>query len=307
MSKIQEALRRLQSSQPPGSTSPKPGADVAKVSLATVDDRKSASSERLDFSTSNKVLRLDRDGLMRAGLIPPEEDSHVLATQFRQIKRPLIRHAFGKRATKVEDGNLIMITSALAGEGKTFTSINLALSMARERDHSVILVDADVAKPHVSSIFGISDEPGLLDIIEDSSLSVESLIMPTDVDGLSILPAGRPRPHATELLASSRMEEIAAALATVAHEPIILFDSPPLLQTSESSVVATLVGQIVVVVRADSTSHEALQMALKTLGQERAVSMVLNQARDGGNDFQYGYGYGYAATSEYPDGDREQV
>lgn len=305
MSRIQDALRRLQSSQPPAPPQSKAEASTTDVRPAGLAERPANPSERVEFSTNNKVLQLDLEALLKAGLIPPEEDSHVLATQFRQIKRPLIRHAFGKRATKVDDGNLIMITSALAGEGKTFTSINLALSMAKERDHSVILVDADVAKPHVSAIFGVSDERGLLDIIEDPSLTVESLIMPTDVDGLSILPAGPPRPHATELLASSRMEEIVEALATVAREPIVIFDSPPLLQTSESSVVATLVGQIVVVVRADNTSHEALQMALNTLGQERAVSLILNQARDAGNDFQYGYGYSTAA--EYPDSARERI
>lgn len=304
MGKIQEALRRMQSTQPPSSPPSEKRVGTTDVRLASLAERDVNQSDRKEFSTSKNVLCIDRGALLKAGLLPPEEDSHVLATQFRQIKRPLIRHAFGKRATKVDDGNLIMITSALAGEGKTFTSINLALSMARERDHSVILVDADVAKPHVSSIFGVSDEPGLLDIIEDPSLTVESLIMPTDVDGLNILPAGCPRPHATELLASARMEDIAAALAIVTHEPIVIFDSPPLLQTSESSVVATLVGQIVVVVRADSTSHEALQMALKTLGQERAVSLILNQARGGTNDFQYGYGY--STGSEYPGDPRKQ-
>ncbi len=302
MSKIQEALRRIQSAKPGGV--PRPTADrEAELQIAKLAARQAQAEGAVPcFSQSAHTLHVDADALRDAGLIPPDEDSNQLAAQYRQIKRPLIRHAFGKRATKVADGNLIMITSALSGEGKTFTSINLALSMARERDHSVILVDADVAKPHISRIFGIAEEPGLLDAIEDAGRSVAELIMPTDIDGLYVLPAGQPRPHATELLASSRMEQIVQELGTITHEPIVIFDSPPLLQTSESSVVASLAGQVVVVVRANHTSHDALRAAMKSLGPDRAVSMVLNQCRDAGQTFQYGYGYS-SEKSRYPDED----
>ena len=94
----------------------------------------------------------------------------------------------------------------MAGEGKTFSSINLALSMAREKDHSVLLVDADVAKPQTSEIFGATDEPGLLDLLEDSKMKPKSAILQTDVPGLTILPAGRSRESATELLAERTHE-----------------------------------------------------------------------------------------------------
>ena len=195
-----------------------------------------------------------------------------------------------------------MVTSAVAGEGKTFTSINLALSMAQERDHTVVLVDADVAKPHVSNAFGVAEEPGLLDLLEDSSYTPQSLVMATDVERLYVLPAGAPRSNATELLASDRMEIVARALGNISEQPIIVFDSPPLLQTSEASVVATMTGQVVMVVRARKTSHHAVLTALSMIGEERAVNLVLNQAVDAGSDyhygFEYGYGYGYGYGSQ---------
>lgn len=300
MSKIQEALLRLQTTSPRQSTVKETSVDAVPPEPLADTGESPLSKANASFATSNKILKINMMKLRNAGLIGPEQDSNLLAAQFQQIKRPLIRHAFGKRSTKVEDGNLIMITSAFAGEGKTFISINLALSMARERDHHVIFVDADVAKPHVSEVFGLASEKGLLDFIEDDSLIVNSLIIPTNIDGLSVLPAGRPRPNATELLASSRMEQLTRALAAITHEPIVIFDSPPLLQTSEASVVSHVVGQIVVVVRADQTSHEAVRMAVGLLGSDRAVSVVLNQALDGGMEYQYGYGHTSATPGHVP-------
>ena len=300
MSKIQKALSRIQAAG--ASTKPKPAAKKWKfekpassetVQVAQLVERDFDDDSDLSFSTNDKTLAVDQQVLRDEGLIAPDYHVNLLANQYRKIKRPLIGHAFGKRATKIENGNLIMVTSALSGEGKTFTAINLALSMAQERDHSVILVDADVAKPHVSDIFGVREEDGLLDLLEDDRTDVNSLIMPTDVDSLYVLPAGRPRPHSTELLASSRMDDVSELLGTITSEPIIIFDSPPLLQTSEAAVVASIVGQVVMIVRADHTSQDAVKSALSQLSDEQAVNLVLNQVRDGADDTQYGYGYGY--------------
>jgi exopolysaccharide/PEP-CTERM locus tyrosine autokinase len=191
-----------------------------------------------------------------------------------------------------------MVTSAMAGEGKTFTSINLALSMAQERDHEVLLVDADVAKPHVSEMFSVTNEMGLLDVLEDPEISVETLVLPTDVDGFRILPAGRARLHATELLASSAMEDVIETLAQLSKGQIVVFDSPPLLQTSEAKVLSSLAGQVVIVVRAEETAQDAVKMALTLLDDGQAVSLVLNQVRAGFGEYQYGSGYGYGNSKQ---------
>jgi len=301
MSKIQEALNKIESSRSSSSDG-----DGARSSHGRSDDSMAVATlvdPSLDgehtFHPSGKSLQVDQDALRQAGLIAPDYHEEMLANQYRDIKRPLIRHAFGKGATQIEDGNLIMVSSALAGEGKTFTSINLALSMAHERDYSVLLVDADVAKPQTSQIFGASDEAGLLDALENPGHRIESLVLPTDANRLCILPAGKPRHHATELLASSAMKRIMMTLASLNTGQIVILDSPPLLQTSEAKVLAGLVGQIVLVVRAEATSQDAVLRALSTLDEDTAVNLVLNQARSGFRTSQYGYGYGYGYGDGY--------
>lgn len=288
MSKIHKALNKIQGSQKTPRKSSDKNSDSAII--AKLVDRAVGDDDSVD--SNNRMLHFDQEALRDAGLIAPAYHAEMLANQYRDIKRPLIAHAFGKRATRIERGNLIMVTSALAGEGKTFTSINLALSMARERDHSVLLVDADVAKPHISHMFGAENEPGLLDVLEDSERDLRSVILPTDEPGLSMLPAGKPRANASELLASDAMEGVVAALSSSTTRRIVILDSPPLLQTSEAKVLARLSGQIAMVVRAEHTHRDIVESALATLSEEQAVNLILNQARFAPNKYQYGYGYG---------------
>jgi exopolysaccharide/PEP-CTERM locus tyrosine autokinase len=290
MSKIQEALKRLQSTDRPRDRSE----SVARVTDRVVDNDDTAS---LSYERPGIVIEVDEEALREEGLIAPGTYEREIADQYRQIKRPLIASAFGKRATQVEDGKTVMVTSASSGEGKTFTSINLALSMAQERDHSILLVDADVAKPHISRIFGVGEELGLLDIVENAEIVPESLVIDTDIDGLSILPAGQPRENAAELLGSNRMEQVVRDLAARFPNRIVLFDTPPLLETSESKVLLELAGQVVVVVRAEHTTHGAVHEALHLIKEEKAINFVLNQTRGkSGQGSYYGYGYGAGAN-----------
>jgi protein-tyrosine kinase len=240
---------------------------------------------------TDKLIRVDRQALRGEGLMPPEHQERALADQYRQIKRPLIANAFGRDTQRLTKGQLIMMASAMPGEGKTFTSINLALSMALEKDVSVLLIDADVAKPHISRTFGVINEPGLLDLLRDESAQVESFIVPTDVPGLSILPAGSRSDTATELLASQRMEHIARCLIERDPSRIALIDSPPLLLTSESRALAQAAGQIVMVVRAGYTPQQSVLDAISYLGEGKSIGLVLNQsvaATPGGYYYSYG-------------------
>lgn len=242
----------------------------------------------------NRLVKVDQDALRACGLLPAPEQARELADQYRAIKRPLIQAAFH---APVEEGplpQLIMIGSALPGDGKTFTGVNLAFSMAREKDHSVLLVDGDVAKPHVSKLFGVDQEPGLLDLLTNPELDVRSVILPTDVPGLSLLPAGTQSESATELLASDRMAEVVSQLAAIDPSGIVLFDSLPILLTSESRVLTTLMGQIVLVVKAGETPQQAVMDALEAIGSDKKVWLVLNQAElSGPLGYYYGYRYGY--------------
>lgn len=241
-------------------------------------------------AASDKLVHVDPQALRAAGLAPPEHQQRELADQYRNIKRPLVGAAIGRGTRRLDRGQLIMLASAMPGEGKTFTSINLALSMAKEKDISVLLVDADVAKPHISNTFGVAREPGLLDVLHDPTSNVESFILQTDVPNLSILPAGTRSEMATELLASLRMEETVNYLAQSNPNRIVLIDSPPLLMTSESRALAHWVGQIVVVVRAGFTPHRAVLDAISQLENEKSISLVLNQSKFTSTPYYYGYG-----------------
>lgn len=291
MSKIQQALNKIKNRKSVAAATGRSGvANVGQRDSGSGDSKTlAAGSEDTANFRRIEILEIDRTQLLEAGLIAPESQAHRIANQYRDIKRPLIAHAFGKRAIQVSDGSLIMITSALAGEGKTFTSINLAISMSQEKDHSILLVDADVARPRLSEIFGVADEPGLLDVLEDHDIGAESVIFPTDVDGLSFLPAGQPRENATELLASSRMDELVTYLISRDPGCITLFDSPPILQTSAAKVISSLAGQIVLVVWAEVTAQGAVAAAIASIGEDKAINLILNQARSASSGYQYGY------------------
>jgi len=241
---------------------------------------------------NSRRVELDLVALNAAGLLTPHAPRSHLADQYRVLKRPLISNAMGKGADTVKHGNLIMVTSALPGEGKSFTSVNLAMSIAAELDHTVMLVDADVARPSVLRMLGLPAGPGLLDLLEGKA-DMADVLMRTNVDKLTLLPSGTPHPRATELLASEAMNQLLDDMATRYPDRIIIFDSPPLLLTTEARVLATHMGQIVMVVAAGRTLQGSVQQALAAIERCPVKMMVLNkaEARIAGG---YGYGYGYA-------------
>jgi protein-tyrosine kinase len=243
----------------------------------------------------SRRIEIDLDALASAGIVSPNAPRSQIADQFRVIKRPLISNAMGKGASVISNGNLIMVTSALAGEGKSFTAINLAMSIATELDNTVMLVDADVARPSVLRVLGLPPSAGLLDLVLDESLDMSSVLLKTNIDKLSILPSGTPHERATELLASDAMIRLLENMASRYPDRIIIFDSPPLLLTTESRVLASHMGQIVMVVRAESTLQSDVQHALSAIEACQVKLLVLNQARAvsrGGYGYGYGYGYG---------------
>lgn len=246
------------------------------------------------------LLVLDFEQLREASIVPPEDLAPNLANEFRRIKRPLLKSAFGKGDEKIDQGNLIMLCSALSGEGKTFTSMNLAMSVALERERTVLLIDADVAKPHISRALNLDKRKGLMDLLVDRTLDIGDVLVQTDMPGLRVLPAGTQHEYATELLASERMEELMAEIAGRYQNRIIILDSPPLLQTSEAQVLTGLVGQVVVVVHAGATPQSAVESALELIDPSKHVSLILNKSRiQTGGDSYYGgyYGQDYGQTT----------
>jgi protein-tyrosine kinase len=229
--------------------------------------------------------------LHQLGMITPDQGKTLAAQEFRGIKRSLIQNAFIKGDGAIHHGNLIMLTSALPKEGKTFCAINLAMSIATEMDHTVLLVDADVARPSVLLTLGLKSAVGLMDILLDEELDLADVMIKTNVDTLKILPAGTGHRHATELLASQAMSSLLNEIANRYPDRIVIFDSPPLLPTTEARVLASQMGQIVMVVEAETTTQHAVKEALRQIETCAHVSLVYNKAKAFSGGTNYGYGY----------------
>ena len=280
-----EAARSMAAQPSPGPRHPD-GPAAARESDA--DQNSVVVSQRISFD----LERLAVDGF----LVPQAPRSHM-ADQYRVIKRPLIANAMGRGSVRAAHGNLIMVTSAMPGEGKSFTAINLAMSIAAEMDHTVMLVDADVARPSILRKLHLPEAPGLLDLLEGKA-KMNDVLMRTNIDTLTILPSGRPHPKATELLASDAMRQLLNDMGTRYPDRIIIFDSPPLLLTTEARVLASQMGQVVMVVQAGKTLQADVQHALSTIESCPIRLLLLNQARTF-SKAAYGYGYGYGYGDGY--------
>ncbi len=241
------------------------------------------------------VARIDRDLLRESAFIVPDGPVTSISEEFRIIKRRLLASVLAEaNAGLGVAAQRILICSAQPNEGKTYSAINLALSIATERDHDVLLVDADFAKPSILSSLGISGQTGLMDALADPAVAVEDCIIPTDIDGLSVLPAGRQTNMDSEYLASARTLEVLAKLTEGHPGRIVIFDSPPLLAASPAATLAQHVGHALMVVRADVTSERALRDALGLIAGCNQIQLLLNGVKfsPSGRSFGSYYGYG---------------
>ena len=309
---VERAAELLGSIEPPASKSPAPG-DLALIQRAvgeriepgfaeTGEPAAQMSAEGPAVESKGKVgpvrptdrttrtLKVDRDQLRRQNMITPDGERTPTAESFRRIKRQILTNATRSKAGA--PANLVLVTSALAGEGKTFCAINLAISIASEMDRTVLLVDADAAKPSVPKALGLkAEEKGLLDVLLDRQIDLADVLWNTDIGKLTLLPAGTAHQHATELLASDAMRALLQEMAERYHDRIIIFDSPPLLAASEAGVMASQMGQIVMVVEAGKTSESALQAALGRIESSKVTGLVLNKGEGPGLKYYHG-GYG---------------
>lgn len=310
MSLIEQAAQRLEQLRQAGVDIPSAqvsevkadSQSVSSVSVASkvktsVEETREPAVHSPDITVSRRV-EVDLNALAKSGFIRPDAPRSQLADEYRVIKRPLIDNAMGKSAAPIKDGNLIMITSALPGEGKTFTAANLAMSIAMELDHTVMLVDADVARPSLLNKLGLPNARGLLDVLVNDSIDLSQVLLRTNVEKLTILPSGTQHVRATELLASEAMARLLEEMATRYSDRIIIFDSPPLLVTTEARTLASHMGQVVMVVKAEGTTVSDVKHALATIEACPIKLMLLNQAAVSRQDaYGYGYGYGYGNTA----------
>ncbi|TXC68909.1 AAA family ATPase [Sphingorhabdus soli] len=243
---------------------------------------------------------VDREALAEAGMIVPGGPVSGLAEEFRIVKRRLMREIKALEdaaaATPGREGlaRRVLIASANPHEGKTFCAINLAMSLAMEQDHEVLLVDADFAKPSILAALGLSASRGFMDALADPSMDVATAIIPTDIVGLSVLSAGTQTTKDSEYLASARTETVLARLTEQAPRRIVIFDSPPVLAASPALVLAAHVGQALMVVRADETKEGALKDAIGLMTACENIQLLLNGVKfsPGGRRFGTYYGQG---------------
>lgn len=291
---IEQAVRRLDELRRAGiEPSPPAAANGLKVAGATAAPDPGAGQ---DLEHAPQQVALDLVRLAARGFVTPDAPRSRLADEFRRAKRPLLANVRGQSAAPVKRANCIMVSSSLAGEGKTFTAVNLAMSLAAEVDSRVILIDADVMRPSVLSRLELPPAAaGLLDLLTDPKLAMSDVVLRTNVANLWLLPAGRAHGNATELLASAAMERLVDQLASSGVGRILVFDAPPLLAAPETRVLAAHVGQIVLVVEANRTPQSAVRDGLEQIKDCPVVMTLLNKVQ-GGSDASHGYGaYGYGA------------
>lgn len=294
MSSIERYIDKLDK---PSSSGAMPADAVMKESLATA-----AGGEKKKKSTHLEAT-IDFGRLQTAGILTPESTQGRLADEYRAIKRPLLKNAFGEGAGDIHHGNLIMVTSALPGEGKSFTAINLAMSMAMELDRTVLLVEADVTKPAVCRYCGIPEpRQGLVDYLADPGVELPDLLIKTNVPKLTLLPAGRRHATSAELLGSHVMRDLMDQLANRYPDRIVIFDSPPLILSSEAVTLSGFMGQIIMVVEAARTQQSIVKQAVALIDPNQIVGVVLNKNRTAEGAGYYGayggYGYGYGAVGQ---------
>ena len=240
---------------------------------------------------SGRTVEIDLEGVHAAGMVTPFGERTQIAEEFRLIKRPLLLNAFEKGQNAIRNGNIIMVASSRSGEGKTVTAINLAMSIASERDGTVLLIDADVAKPDIANALGFETDIGLVDLIADDRIKVSDVILRTNIDNLSVMPAGRPHHLATELLASERMAQLVSELSLRYPERVVVMDSPPALLSSVAGVLALNVGQILFVVEAERTSQTAVDSAIGLVSACKNINLLLNKSRPIGGSERFGSYY----------------
>jgi len=250
-----------------------------------------------DSKASFSKCNIDLDYLQKIGMVTPNLGNNQIIEEYRYIKRPLLATAFNgdKDAKSSRNKNVIVVTSTLPGEGKTFTSLNLAMSVAMEKDKTVLLVDADLEQTGLTQLLDLSRRIGLSHYLTDPNLELGPLLLKSEnVPKLTILPSGAARRDAAEILGSKRMDRLIEELSWRYSDRIIIVDAPPLLASSSASILAQLAGQTIMVVASGQTSSESLDEALTKLDGDQNVRMILNKAQYSWKSGHYAYGdYGY--------------
>ncbi|MFQ3191703.1 MAG: protein-tyrosine kinase [Paraglaciecola sp.] len=266
-----------------------------QTSQLQTDLAEQEESVKSDYIVSNAKIIIDLEMLSQKGFVSTDSKRQVINEEYRVIKRKLLDTAFGPLAKSLKNSNIIMVTSARQGEGKTFTAINLALSIALEQDKTVLLVDADVLRPNVMQTLDLKNEQGLIEFLLGEKEDLAEVMCRTNLSKLRIITAGKSHHLSAELLASERMFTAVEEFANRYTDRIVIVDTPPLLGVNETAILANLAGQALVVTEEFKTKLIDVNNAVKHLRPEMAIGFVVNKAEQ--SNQESGYGYYYARSN----------
>lgn len=284
LAKQKEAAKKTQESN----------AQVSRTAKAT----NAITGNAHDGEDKKEMISLNGERLTERGFIYGADSAHHIQEEFRHIKRKLLNNAFGAAAKTLKHSNLIMVSSSNPNEGKTFISINLALSVALEQDKTVLLIDADVLRPSLHRELEFESKRGLIEYLLTEVNSLSDVIYNTNIPNLKLIPAGKPHHLTNELLASERMVELAQELAQRYPDRLVIFDCPPILGVTETPVLSDLVGQAVVVVEESKTKIDDVKRAVSQLNENIAIGFVMNKTIRSKKDVYGYYGYGYGKKNQ---------
>ena len=295
MNSIEKALQKQnqKTSEQKKETGLQNPSETKPISIEKPDEK--SMKNQSESSKGNDVaacIQIDFAMLEQKGFVSTNSQRQLINEEYRAIKRKLLNNAFGPLSKSLNNSNIIMVTSCRPGEGKTFTAINLALSIALEQDKTVLLVDADVLRPNVMKTLELENRQGLMEYLLGEKENLSEVMCKTNLDNLRIIPAGKSHHLSTELLASEKMFESVEEFANRYSDRVVIVDTPPLLGINETAILANLAGQAVVVTEESKTKLMDIERAVKQLNPEMAIGFIVNKSEIV-NSANTGYEYGY--------------
>ncbi|MGH8594972.1 MAG: AAA family ATPase [Gammaproteobacteria bacterium] len=228
----------------------------------------------------SRSVDIDLERLEKQGFVTPKSRNKRLAEEIRVIKRRVLMNAVDLAQKRANTAGVVLVTSAMPGEGKTFLAVNLAISIAMEIDRTALLIDADAAKAKLTRVLGLRSYGGLADVISGGEPDLRKVLLATNIGRLKILPAGTRHAEMAEYVGSRRTELLIKELALRYPDQIVVVDSPPLLATVEACSLARMVEQVVIVVETERTKRSDLITALNLLEPSKTIGLVLNKANE---------------------------
>ncbi len=231
--------------------------------------------ENTQINKQSSIVSIPTRKLRQKGMVTLDMKNRGIIEEFRHLKRNLL-----KNITKSDDpmGVGVVVSSAWPGEGKTFTALNLIMSLSMEKTKKILFVDADLEKGEATKFLDLQNHRGLTDYLEDSSLDANDVTLQTNIESLKIIPRGITATHSAEVFSTRRMEELVKEICQNGLYEMVVFDSPPVLVSSSANILSGMADQTLVVIQANETTGKSIREVEEKLVDSRSIGYVLNRA-----------------------------